>query len=147
MRVATVFALEFFPAVNISIHATHAGGDSVFVHENHSFNISIHATHAGGDRHRSAGTLSEKYFNPRHPCGWRQDINLSSIWFLPISIHATHAGGDAISSFTLWLQKLFQSTPPMRVATIYNFFICHDGKNFNPRHPCGWRLSRPLASE
>ena len=55
--------------------------------------ISIHATHAGGDWCR---TENCKHYH--------------------ISIHATHAGGDHGKSRTLQL-FVFQSTPPMRVAT------------------------------
>ena len=58
--------------------------------------ISIHATHAGGDVLATGASFAMK-----------------------ISIHATHAGGDA-GCFSFSPDKmLFQSTPPMRVATTY----------------------------
>ena len=77
--------------------------------------ISIHATHAGGDyelrTNRNAGG---------------------------ISIHATHAGGDVTIRECGKGDGLFQSTPPMRVAT-RDDGACGNRHDFNPRHPCGWR--------
>ena len=82
-----------------------------------------------------------RYFNPRHPCGWRQMIYKQTVYY-----------------------RLFQSTPPVRVATalydaakVYADISIHatraggdqnssrhknNGDNFNPRHPCGWRPAR-----
>ena len=102
------------------------------------YKISIHATHAGGDQGAGRRDPSRRDFNPRHPCGWRRVAG--QIWnFSP----------------------LFQSTPPMRVATPLPQCCCcicqisihatHAGGDirhefggagriyFNPRHPCGWR--------
>ena len=101
--------------------------------------ISIHATHAGGDPEASKGRTIDTqfqstppmrvataflqaffilppYFNPRHPCGWRQLADNGVMKAKHISIHATHAGGDA-------------ERPSHRGDDWY----------FNPRHPCGWR--------
>ena len=58
--------------------------------------ISIHATHAGGDVAPVVLPKRALYFNPRHPCGWRRGTQ-------------SHVGCPSI----------FQSTPPMRVATVY----------------------------
>ena len=95
----------------ISIHATHAGGDRLkafqstppmrvatdpgAVNPNNGARISIHATHAGGDHLGQRAVTGFHNFNPRHPCGWRPAGTLS------------HVGWPTI----------FQSTPPMRVAT------------------------------
>ena len=183
MRVATSVAVYSRSSHDISIHATHAGGDPSFARMSRCPPISIHATHAGGD-----AVLCRPFAVPQ------------------ISIHATHAGGDlhdyvdavAFQQFqstppmrvaTVTKAKnvdftLFQSTPPMRVATyayigdavdvgisihathaggdvesrmdrygnIISIHATHAGgdssrsshhseyRNFNPRHPCGWRL-------
>ncbi len=124
--------------------------------------ISIHAPHAGCDRPQNFCALDASYFNPRTPCGVRLDYigtNAPDYW---ISIHAPHAGCDlfrysfASDSFsfqsthpmrgaTLRTAKAassisrFQSTHPMRGAT-----ACHTGGllvqyDFNPRTPCGVR--------
>ncbi len=48
-------------------------------------------------------------------------------------------GATIITHITPPLLKIFQSTPPMRGATIYIVFLAHPGKYFNPRPPCGER--------
>ena len=101
----------------ISIHATHTGGDvvrqayktdpafqstppirvaTITSSENGAdFGISIHATHTGGDLKILCLYLVRRDdFNPRHPYGWR-----------PEQSRAKEA------------YPLFQSTPPIRVAT------------------------------
>ena len=79
----------------ISIHATHTGGDGLPDEIDARFLISIHATHTGGDRRKIA-----KY------------ITASAI-----SIHATHTGGDRLYRQPPQPLRIFQSTPPTRVAT------------------------------
>ena len=80
----------------ISIHATHTGGDAAEEKARRvRIKISIHATHTGGDGHWEMATTMSRNFNPRHPYGWRQNVLTSK----------TQAA-------------LFQSTPPIRVATI-----------------------------
>ena len=146
---------------HISIHATHAGGDAGQTHLKHDQNyfnprhpcgwrqsfcnifpnkprfqstppmrvatlstvpplsqpgISIHATHAGGDCRLAFPRLAQPHFNPRHPCGWRP--------LLPCIVAVL---------------MIFQSTPPMRVATWLIVVTAEQRQNFNPRHPCGWR--------
>ena len=100
MRVATQDDKDDAPKGGISIHATHAGGDSNLrpcqdmpfsfqstppmrvatlrgQHGQRADDISIHATHAGGDA-TDAVTCCIRH----------------------ISIHATHAGGDGQSDTT-----------------------------------------------
>ena len=79
----------------VSIHATHTGGDGLPDEIDARFLISIHATHTGGDRRKIA-----KY------------ITASAI-----SIHATHTGGDRLYRQPPQPLRIFQSTPPTRVAT------------------------------
>ena len=56
--------------------------------------ISIHATHTGGDGKSTESPFCGQDFNPRHPYGWRQMETKKAIEIM-----------------------LFQSTPPIRVAT------------------------------
>ena len=108
--------------ISISIHATHAGGDSVAVYSRSSHDISIHATHAGGDsalRAKLAGR--EISIHATHGGGDAEECLAADGY--GISIHATHAGGDASPCMTL----------PHRC-------------NFNPRHPCGWRRAATPGS-
>ena len=125
----------------ISIHAPHAGSDPYNEEMLASiFQISIHAPHAGSDRAVRTFLEPPADFNPRSPCGERRN-------------------GGKING---WNRK-FQSTLPMRGATYstpYNIFTLrisihapHAGSdshsvsflsimgNFNPRSPCGERLS------
>ena len=103
--------------------------------------ISIHASHAGRDS--DVEGLQSK---------------------LDISIHASHAGRDMLSEFTSHNSLKFQSTRPMRDATVRELSIAlfpsisihasHAGRdnianseititrNFNPRVPCGTRLQQ-----
>ena len=82
----------------ISIHATHTGGDLEAKGDELAKKvISIHATHTGGDWTFFTYRLPTTYFNPRHPYGWRR--------------------GSRAYGFIRWT---FQSTPPIRVATIWS---------------------------
>ena len=89
------------------------------------------------------------------------------ILFAIISIHATHTGGDARQQVRNFAVRIFQSTPPIRVATRdavpcrlafdISIHATHTGGDpavaicpgrrayFNPRHPYGWRPSSSLA--
>ena len=102
--------------------------------------ISIHAPHAGSDYTAQLHWPCWKYFNPRSPCGERLSGILfrflftrfqstlpmrGATFFRPsfpphflISIHAPHAGSDEL---------LFQ----------FDSFVL----DFNPRSPCGERLT------
>ena len=94
------------------------------------------ATHALHQR-----TPKPIYFNPRSPCGERRepprihkrwiiisihapragsDLVLSNFLLRPfgISIHAPRAGSDVKKRHKVAIAKLFQSTPPVRGATL-----------------------------
>ena len=67
------------PAIAISIHAPHAGCDSHASVWSATRLISIHAPHAGCDRPPCRWwTLTARYFNPRTPCGVRQQNTTKS---------------------------------------------------------------------
>ena len=88
--------------------------------------ISIHAPHAGRDHWLTSFVLVPIDFNPRAPCGARH--------FLQI-----------IGSYP----RQFQSTRPMRGATLSIRLRFMSFLHFNPRAPCGARRRRvrfgPLA--
>ena len=87
--------------------------------ESEEENISIHAPHAGRDFYRH-GRCRDR----------------------PISIHAPHAGRDADSAKASADAAAFQSTRPMRGATVCDRVIFLLLIDFNPRAPCGARLPR-----
>ena len=58
-----------------------------------------------------------------------------------ISIHAPRAGSDLIDEIKPFIDKIFQSTLPVRGATRLAFRRCRIWDYFNPRSPCGERLA------
>ena len=112
-------AVSFFSCTShfcISIHASHAGCDLHFLPPCNVFPISIHASHAGCDNFPQQQTADIFYFNPRNPCGMRQQRRL------------------VFSSFSY-----FNSRIPcgMRLKMVYPR---QTQPYFNPRIPCGMRL-------
>ena len=79
--------------------------------------ISIHAPLAGCDRNGSASRRGCRHFNPRTPCGVRHRDEAVLCDYLDISIHAPLAGCDADRLAKAGVDKLFQSTHPLRGAT------------------------------
>ena len=57
-------------------------------------NVSIHASHAGGDSRPRSVRIIRPGFNPRLPCGRRPDLDCHDPGLCGVSIHASHAGGD-----------------------------------------------------
>ena len=80
--------------------------------------ISIHAPRAGCD---------SRHYSMRPPT--------------PISIHAPRAGCDVITARIAVIAERFQSTHPVRGATESISASVGVIKHFNPRTPCGVRLS------
>ena len=80
--------------------------------------ISIHAPHAGRDYLKGHFVYGLTYFNPRAPCGARHPCIASFFNTFAISIHAPHAGRDSVASSMFQMDEAFQSTRPMRGATI-----------------------------
>ena len=118
IRVATQQRTRLARALKISIHATHTGGDIPFL---------------------IAKNIIIFNFNPRHPYGWRPEQVIKERALGNISIHATHTGGDKVVGAKQFNELLFQSTPPIRVATGDVTERVYTHKDFNPRHPYGWR--------
>ena len=150
MRGATLVLGHPLGAKVISIHAPHAGRDSrsdSHSGQQHLFQsthpsrgatadkaterlrheISIHAPHAGRDN-----STGDVYDN------------------CEISIHAPHAGRDVILNPIPQEVALFQSTRPMRGATISLTLRRSAALYFNPRAPCGrdrWPSPAPTSTE
>ena len=61
-----------------------------------------------------------------------------------ISIHAPRAGRDCNGPCKDALDKLFQSTRPVRGATEESMRSQYSHHNFNPRAPCG---ARPIGAD
>ena len=81
--------------------------------------ISIHAPHAGRDKFQKTPICPLTHFNPRAPCGAR-----------------------LIISFKKGCSFRFQSTRPMRGATLPIWFPSCLNTYFNPRAPCGARQQK-----
>ena len=102
---------------SISIHAPLAGCDSSSTSDSKISSISIHAPHAGCDA-----------------------LIPDLLTITRISIHAPHAGCDLPLFVDVAVECQFQSTHPMRGATLDLCLGGLIGQNFNPRTPCGVRL-------
>ena len=124
--------------LTISIHAPRVGSDDNYGMKVAYLEISIHAPRVGSDSAALSGWTRPLYFNPRSPCGERQQHSFSAdilfyfnprspcgerpvdydgtIYRIMISIHAPRVGSDC-----------FISKPTDAV------------KDFNPRSPCGER--------
>ena len=100
--------------LNISIHAAREGGDVLlFAAVPYPAEISIHAAREGGDFYH----------------------RLFLAFFVIISIHAAREGGDVSAAQTLRFHHQFQSTPPVKAATVCRFRQQISLHYFNPRRP------------
>ena len=83
-----------------------------------------------------------EHFNPRAPCGARL-CSEDGIRRMRISTHAPLAGRDKKLSTVGFDTLQFQPTRPLRGATGSISTYRQGHWNFNPRAPCGARLSPP----
>ena len=142
LRGATLVFFHFVREKNISIHAPLAGCDAVHREIERDRQISIHAPLAGCDICRVSLAVLILYFNPRTPCGVRLCADAEQLARMYISIHAPLAGCDekefemrteakisihaplagCDSTVTTWrfMCFQFQSTHPLRGATLDN---------------------------
>ena len=124
---------------SISIHASHAGRDEYLGYTKARQDISIHASHAGGENIQNNHSIVYIIFNPRVPWGRRRLLPNYNGIALHISIHASHAGRDVTYESIYNEYDKFQSTRPMRDATLSIQFASCNQSYFNPRVPCGTR--------
>ena len=94
MKAATINTFILSNGNIISIHAAREGGDLGDVYYNPETDISIHAAREGGDA-----------------------VNNRNAAYSPISIHAAREGGDTVCRHGS-CARLFQSTPPVKAATM-----------------------------
>ena len=146
---------------DISIHAPLAGCDQ----SNGAFGlcsrISIHAPLAGcdayqrppwpGGRHFNPRTPcgvrqnvvnadgSQPYFNPRTPCGVRRDRPAQGAQCVLISIHAPLAGCDAESPSAASGKYSISIHAPLAGCDVMVTPFSIARRHFNPRTPCGVR--------
>ena len=111
-------ARRLLPIHVISIHAPRAGSDLVTLGAVRGTNISIHAPRAGSDDNRSRSRHPHKNFNPRSPCGERPPVYFLFLRVRNISIHAPRAGSDLVPVVQPLQGVQFQSTLPVRGATV-----------------------------
>ena len=94
------------------------GATSPLFHFLATQNISIHAPRAGSDQGGSNAVMCPLDFNPRSPCGERRCAQQLFARIQNISIHAPRAGSDSLTSPESMSNKPFQSTLPVRGATV-----------------------------
>ena len=117
VRGATRLYAESMCWLPISIHAPRAGSDDRVQSVRRVWCISIHAPRAGSDAIIVPPIFTIFDFNPRSPCGERHS-----------------------STITPPQSTGFQSTLPVRGATLPLCILPRGSGHFNPRSPCGERL-------
>ena len=112
VKAATAVVTAALTAHRISIHAAREGGDSGRGLVEWDAVISIHAAREGGDNY---------------------DKNICKA--CKISIHAAREGGDGGCRKMLPPILTFQSTPPVKAATLFIVCVVGIALYFNPRRP------------
>ena len=119
----------------ISIHAPLAGCDPMLLAIPHRKKISIHAPLAGCDFLGLFQLPLGGDFNPRTPCGVRLYTRCTPrCCYRRISIHAPLAGCDPPLRSKISFQ-VFQSTHPLRGATMDGESLVQDSVAFQSTHP------------
>ena len=117
------FLLLFFLLFSISIHTPHAGSDIHNTKEVLYYEISIHTPHAGSDFHFPFHVSGNSCISIHTPhAGSDQFIGICFLCLF-ISIHTPHAGSDLMALSKNGCLLLFQSTLPMRGATVFFEFL------------------------
>ena len=152
----------------VSIHAPRAGGDRTS-RKSAPWTARFQSTPPvrGATRRAPSSPRRRAGFNPRPPCGGRLRRGQASAHHFGVSIHAPRAGGDFNTEGSSRSCFPFQSTPPVRGATMkspasgrrYEFQSTPPVRGatgqverllerrtacFNPRPPCGGRLRQGL---
>ena len=98
----------------------------------------------GATGKNSLSSSSSRHFNPRTPCGVRQEPCRGHADALRISIHAPHAGCDTPLVQGRNMPDDFNPRTPCGVRLDLSGTGITD-RNFNPRTPCGVRLHDHLT--
>ena len=100
--------------------------------------ISIHASHAGRDFQQQTNLHVLINFNPRVPCGTRPVLEFLA-GCCPNFNPRVPCGTRPRTKLIIVRKQKFQSTRPMRDATIKRVVLEVMSEHFNPRVPCGTR--------
>ena len=122
----------------ISIHAPLAGRDQDSTRIEIPASISIHAPLAGRDLGYLGQLPAQRNFNPRAPCGARRQLGSPFRRLRHFNPRAP-CGARRLSAKHPVLLSGFQSTRPLRGATVSMLLPPLDPPDFNPRAPCGAR--------
>ena len=127
--------LSFTLILDISIHAPLTGCDPPELDGSVSTEISIHAPLTGCDASRQRNFSAGTDFNPRTPHGVRPCANGRRGLYQKISIHAPLTGCDFQTFSPPRTIAAFQSTHPVRGATVPEAHRTPSTNDFNPRTP------------
>ena len=140
IRGATLIVPSFMLALSVSIHAPHTRGD--YIQRASAINLSFQSTPPiRGATDMQYSKSHYRCFNPRPPYEGRPE-NLHQSCSCRVSIHAPHTRGDGKGT-AYSIDNLFQSTPPIRGATISGY-SGGTVTGFNPRPPYEGRPPHPL---
>ena len=139
MKAATTAPVMVMPKGKISIHAAREGGDCGKLGREPLVLISIHAAREGGDAPAWLNASTSITFQSTPPVKAAttrsfmdnkkrsisihaareggDDVDAVGIFGFAISIHAAREGGD-LSSLICFVMSSFQSTPPVKAATL-----------------------------
>ena len=109
-------------STGISIHAAREGGDGWEADMQAAFGISIHAAREGGDRHAFCMGQSPTDISIHAAREGGDGMGTGVMPDAAISIHAAREGGDGCGYRTDARRQEFQSTPPVKAATVSAFF-------------------------
>ena len=104
--------------------------------------ISIHAPRVGSDYSLTMRCLAGCAFQSTLPVWGATDCSRTTTKHVMISIHAPRVGSDLDDMVGKTVTIEFQSTLPVWGATLLAVKNGVFSNNFNPRSPCGERLSR-----
>ena len=121
-------------------------------HEPVGLRISIHAPHAGSDAPRGGGKAEGVRISIHAPHAGSDPERALEGRGLRISIHAPHAGSDERDSLSTSTTSVFQSTLPMRGATLVRFtpstprtISIHAPHAGSDRSRCTWAAGRLIS--
>ena len=139
MRQIRTLELSFKPV--ISIHAPLAGCD-VRVCRNYRHVHRFQSTHPlrGATGTFTFPSTTERYFNPRTPCGVRRQFSKAALHTQRISIHAPLAGCDIRHARSRIRCQISIHAPLAGCDRVLPPCI-RQYRHFNPRTPCGVRRS------
>ena len=150
------------PGRAISIHAPRVGSDKIVPVSHAAPAISIHAPRVGSDHGLRQQVVRGDDFNPRSPCGERRVAAVihgndshfnprSPCGERPLSVSTIPSRAIFQSTLPVWgatpvhsptvSGRTFQSTLPVWGATLQRRDDHGRRSDFNPRSPCGERLS------